>query len=172
MATMWATLLVPQEGAETMSTRWAAATAVGLIAGLAGAPALAHHSIQATVDTSRTLQNEMVLAKVDWINPHAWFHFTLTRTDGSVVKDVAVEWMGLNGLRQQGYTSAEAFPVGHAYAVTYFPNRDGSPGGNLVRMVDQTTGQVYGRNAPPPPPGPGARPPQPNGRPPVTNIGY
>jgi hypothetical protein len=157
-----------------MSTRWAALSAAGLSVCLAGAPALAHHSIQATVDTSRTLQSEMVLTKVDWINPHAWFHFTLTRADGTVVKDVPIEWMGINGLRQQGYTSADAFPAAHSYQVTYFPNRDGTPGGNLVAMTDTETGRSYGRGAgggPPRPPLP-PQPPAANGRPPLTNISY
>ena len=154
-----------------MSTRWAALTAAGLSACLAGPPALAHHSIQAAVDTSRTLQSEMILAKIDWINPHAWFHFTMTKADGTIVKDVPVEWMGINGLRQQGYSGPDAFPSGHAYQVTYFPNRDGTPGGNLVSMTDTTTGQVYGRGGQGGPPRPGQQPPPPP-RPPVTNIAY
>jgi hypothetical protein len=46
--------------------------AVTLLA-LAGAPAAAHHSIQATVDTSQRLSAEMVLTKVDWsVPPLPW----------------------------------------------------------------------------------------------------
>jgi uncharacterized protein DUF6152 len=118
---------------------------------LASAPASAHHAIGSVVDTSRNLENTMVLTKVDWINPHAWFHFSMTRPDGSTIRDVAVEWMGLSGLRQQGYEGAAAFPVGRTYTVTYYPNRDGSPGGHLVSMIDQSTRAVIGRGAPRPP---------------------
>ena len=74
-----------------MSIRWAAAAAAALFFGLTGVPADAHHSIQATVDTSKTVQGVMVLTKVDWVNPHAWFHFSLKKSDGAVVNDVAVE---------------------------------------------------------------------------------
>ena len=71
--------------------------------------------------------------------------------------------MGISGLRQQGYASADAFKVGPTFKVTYNPNRDGSVGGHLVTMVDQTTGAVYGRDGPgaaadPPPPLPAVRP--------------
>jgi hypothetical protein len=151
-----------------MSTRSAALAAAATCLCLVSVPALAHHSIQAVVDTSRTTQVDMVLTKVDWVNPHAWFHFTLTRPDGTLVKDVAVEWMGLNGLRRSGFTE-DTFTPGGTYKVTYHPNRDGSPGGFLVGMVDQTTGRVIGRGAAPPSP---PRPLQPRGRPPLTNIAY
>jgi hypothetical protein len=112
---------------------------------LAAAPAGAHHAIGSVVDTGRTLTTPMVLTKIDWINPHAWFHFSMTKADGSVVKDVAVEWMGISGLRQRGYTGPESFAVGRMYTVAYYPNRDGSPGGHLVSMVDQASETVVGR---------------------------
>jgi uncharacterized protein DUF6152 len=157
-----------------MSTKLAvlAAACSGLC--LAAAPAFAHHSIQATVDTSRTLQGEMVLTRVDWVNPHAWFHFSMSKSDGSVAKDVMVEWMGLSGLRQQGYT-ANSFVVGRTFRVSYNPNRDGSLGGHLVTLVDETSGQVFGRGGTPPPPAPPAPAPRPQLRPasvPLTNASY
>ena len=61
--------------------------------------------------TAKRISVTGTLTKVDWINPHAWFHFSMTRPDGAVVKDVAVEWMGLAGLRQAGYSSADAFRI-------------------------------------------------------------
>ena len=163
-----------------MSTKLAAVATAGACLCLVAAPAFAHHSIQATVDTSRVLQSEMVLTKVDWVNPHAWFHFSMAKSDGSTVKDVMVEWMGLSGLRQLGY-SANTFVVGRTFKVAYNPNRDGSAGGHLVTLVDETDGQVFGRNgAGPPPPAPPPPPrsapaPRPQLRPisvPITNANY
>jgi hypothetical protein len=152
-----------------MSTSWAAVAAAGTCLCVATVPAAAHHAIGGTVDTSRTQQFDMVLTRVDWVNPHAWFHFAYTRPDGTVIRDVAVEWMGLNGLRRAGY-SEESFAAGGTYRVTFHPNRDGSLGGFLVRMVDQATGAVIGRReaAPAAP----ARPAPPAPRPRVTNIAY
>ena len=126
---------------------------LGVIAAASGsalafaAPAAAHHAIGATVDTGKQIVASMVLTKVDWINPHAWFHFSLTKADGTVVKDVAVEWMGIAGLRQRGYMGPEAFPVGRTYTVSYYPNRDGSVGGHLISIVGLAAGA-----APPPAP--------------------
>ena len=148
-----------------MSTKRAAVAAAGLCSCLAGAPADGHHAIGSVVDTSRTMQSAMVLTKVDWINPHAWFHFSMTRPDGAVVKDVAVEWMGLAGLRQAGYASADAFPVGRSYTVTYYPNRDGSPGGHLVSMLNEAGVGIRGRGAAAPAPQPQPPPPVPAQRP-------
>ncbi len=134
-----------------MHTGTTIAAAAVVVAAFAASPANAHHAIGSVVDTTKTQQSMMVLTKVDWINPHAWFHFSMTKTDGSVIKDVAVEWQGIAGLRQRGYTGPEAFPVGRTYSVAYYPNRDGSPGGHLVSMVDQSTNTVVGR-APDPAP--------------------
>jgi hypothetical protein len=137
----------------------------GLTALLASAPARAHHAIGAVVDSSRKVESMMVLTKVDWINPHIWLHFTLTKPDGVIVNDVAVEWMGVSALRQSGYADAGAFPLGRAYDVTYYPNRDGSPGGHVfaISMMGLSSeGTGGGGAAAPPPPKPTLRPALPN----------
>jgi hypothetical protein len=118
--------------------------ALGVGAFVVGAPAAAHHAIGATVDTTRQVVQDMTLTKVDWINPHAWFHFTLKQPNGTVLRDVMIEWLSLAGMRQSGYESSSVFDVGGVYKVTYNPNRDGSPGGHLVKMVDGE-GQVFQR---------------------------
>jgi hypothetical protein len=117
------------------------ASAVGGL--LVAAPVQAHHAIGGTVDTGRQLVESMTLTKIDWINPHAWFHFSMKQTNGAVLKDVMIEWMNLSGMRQAGY-SEENFGVGGTYKVTYYPNRDGTPGGHVVKMIDKD-GQVFER---------------------------
>jgi hypothetical protein len=155
-----------------MSMKQAAVAAAAIALGLAAVPAEAHHSIQSVVDTGKVLEGEFVLTKVDWINPHSWFHFTVKDAKGNP-SDVLIEWLSLSGLRQAGYATASAFTVGDTFKVDYNPNRDGSAGGNLVRMTDEVSGKVYDRRgeaAPPPPP-----PPAPQLRPggvPRTNIGF
>jgi hypothetical protein len=105
--------------------------------------AAAHHSIFELVDTQTVVDAELPLAKVDWVNPHAWFHFTATKGPGQGTADVMIEWLSLPAFRQAGYRNPGAFPIGHTYKVSYNPNRDGSLGGFMVRMVDTQTGQVY-----------------------------
>jgi len=127
-----------------MTLRLASLATLGMAALAVGAPAHAHHAIGATVDTNREVVHDMVLTKIDWINPHAWFHFSMKQANGAVLKDVMIEWLGLSGLKQSGYSSAADFGLGTTYKVTYNPNRDGSPGGHLVRMIDPE-GTVYQR---------------------------
>jgi len=127
-----------------MTFRFAAAAAVGVASLALGAPADAHHAIGATVDTNTEVVRDMVLTKIDWINPHAWFHFSMKQANGTTVKDVMIEWLSLAGMKQSGYGGPSDFSVGATYKVTFNPNRDGSPGGHLVRMVDRE-GNVYQR---------------------------
>ena len=120
-----------------------AAAAVAAAASLAaGAPAGAHHAVGAGVDTGQRIVQHMVLTRVDWINPHAWFHFNVEMPNGSVVY-ARIEWLSVGGFRQAGYDSSSAFIVGDRFTVTYNPNRDGSPGGYVVKMVDDDTGRVF-----------------------------
>jgi hypothetical protein len=107
------------------------------------APAMAHHAINAIVDTNKEVVSTMTLTKVDWINPHSWFHFRMKAANGAILPDVLVEWAGLAGMKQSGYSGPGVFPVGDTYTVTYNPNRDGSPGGHMVKMVDTVSGQEF-----------------------------
>jgi hypothetical protein len=126
----------------TLQSAPLAALAAGALT-MAAAPADAHHAINAIVDTGTEVVSTMTLTRVDWINPHSWFHFSMKTSKGKVLGDVMIEWASLAGMRQSGYGSAAVFPLGDTYVVTYNPNRDGSPGGHMVRMVDQTDGTVY-----------------------------
>jgi hypothetical protein len=125
-----------------MSLRLAASAALSVAWSAVALPAAAHHAIQSIVDTGRVLESEMILTRLDWINPHSWFHFSLRRGDGTTVI-VPIEGDGIAGLRRAGYTRPDEFTIGQAYRVRYFPNRDGSPGGALVTMTNLATGRVY-----------------------------
>jgi hypothetical protein len=126
-----------------MTARIAGIVAASLGALSLAVPTQAHHAIGGTVDTGRQLQQSMTLTKVDWINPHAWFHFTMRQSNGTVLRNVRIEWMSLSGMNRAGL-SEEDFAVGQTYQVTYYPNRDGTAGGHLVRMVDGS-GRVFQR---------------------------
>jgi hypothetical protein len=119
----------------------AGAAYAGLL--LANAPAQAHHAIGAGVDLNTQVANTMTLTRVDWINPHSWFHFSMKAANGKILPDVMIEWASLAGMRQDGFTSAAIFPLGDTFTVTYNPNRDNSPGGYMVKMVDNADGRVF-----------------------------
>ncbi len=103
--------------------------------GLATTPAAveAHHSISAQYFTDRTEVIEGVLTKVDWQNPHAWFHFKVTMPDGTV-QTWATELMGPAGLRRIGVTE-ERVPLGAVYKVEFSPDRSGQRFGFTRSLV-------------------------------------
>jgi hypothetical protein len=143
-----------------MNCRTAVIGAIGIIALAPATPAAAHHSIWTTVNTDVEVVQSMTLTRIDWINPHIWLHFRLAKPDGSVVRDVAVEAESLAGMRQRGIPGPEAFPTGRVYKVTYYGNRDGSPGGNLIAMEEEDgpAGAEPRSTASPLPPLPALRP--------------
>ena len=85
---------------------------VGLFGvGVAAATTQAHHAVQAQFDVNRQESFTGVLTKVDWINPHAWFHFDVKKADGTV-EQWATETIGPNGLRRLGLSDRRLFVVG------------------------------------------------------------
>jgi len=86
----------------------------------------AHHAVQAQFDVSKTITFEGVLQRVDWVNPHAWFHFEVTKEDGS--KEIwSTETVGPNGLRRLGLSDRRLFKIGDTYKVEINPDRSGRP---------------------------------------------
>jgi hypothetical protein len=120
----------------------AAILAGGLVVGLVRPEAaLAHHALEALYDTSREMTSTATLLKLDWINPHAWLHVDIA-AEGRTDRNVLMETVGLASLRQIGF-SRETVNLGRQYVVTYYPNRDGSPGGFVTKIV-LPTGDVVG----------------------------
>jgi hypothetical protein len=111
---------------------------LGAVAGvslLLAGPSYAHHAVQASVDINQHVEVDAILTSIQWTNPHTWMFFDVRMPDGTVMRNVAVESLGIAGLRRAGFTSRDAFQVGTSYRITFYPNRDGSPGGFMSRMV-------------------------------------
>jgi hypothetical protein len=84
----------------------------------------AHHAVQGQFDVEKLESFTGTLVKVDWINPHAWFHFDVAQKNGTVER-WATETVGPNGLRRFGLERG-LFAVGEVYKVEYNPDRSGA----------------------------------------------
>ena len=54
----------------------------------ASVPVLAHHAFGAEFDANRPVLLKGKVTKVEWVNPHAWIHLAVPKTDGT-----SEEWM-------------------------------------------------------------------------------
>jgi hypothetical protein len=133
--------------------------AAGLIAGPA-ATGFAHHSVQNQFNVNETISKRGILKKVDWQNPHAWFHFTEIGADGKPVIDKdgrevvwSLETTGPNGLRQLGIADRRVFPLGEVYSFSGYPDRTGATKAFMLQIKapdGKTMTLGFGFDVPPP----------------------
>ncbi len=104
-----------------------------LVASLAiGAPALAHHSFSA-FDMTKEVEVQGVVKQFRWMNPHSALLLTSKDAAGSPV-EIYIEMGGPGMLVRNGWLRESVKP-GDAIKATIHPMRDGSPGGDLVKVV-------------------------------------
>ena len=83
------------------------AAAIVLALCLSAAPASAHHSFAAEFDASKCQDFTGTLTKVEWTNPHGFFHVDVKDADGTV-RNWSFQTYALITLRRAG-TSLELF---------------------------------------------------------------
>ena len=112
----------------------------GFAASLFVLPAIAHHSF-ATFDAEQTVEFSGTVKELQWTSPHSWLQITVQNERGE-----AIEWsleMGSpRGLARSGWRPRTVVP-GDEITVTLHPLIDGSPGGQLLRVV-LSNGEVLG----------------------------
>ena len=96
------------------------------------ATGFAHHSVQNNYDVTKTVKKSGLLKKIDWTNPHAWFHFTEVDENGKPVvgpdgKEItwSLETTGPGGLRRLGIADRRLFEIGKQYSFSGYPDRTG-----------------------------------------------
>lgn len=96
----------------------------GLLA-LAGATSVwAHHAFSAEFDANRPVQLKGTVAKMEWINPHAWIHVDV-EVEGGKVERWMVEGGTPNTLFRRGFTKQSLLP-GTVIFVDGYQAKDGS----------------------------------------------
>ncbi len=114
--------------------RIAARTAVHiLLASLAvGAPTLAHHSYS-MFDLSKSVEVQGTVKKFNWTNPHSWVVLLVKDANGNEV-EAPIAMNGPGYLVRNGW-KRESLKPGDVVTATVYPLRDGSPGGDLIKVV-------------------------------------
>jgi hypothetical protein len=103
-------------------TRGLAVAAV--VAGLAGPSVLAHHSVAAKFDESKTQTLAGIVTLVDWRNPHVHVYLNVRGAKGEWV-NWAVELESPIDLQDSGW-NRDSLQPGDAVTVNGFPARNGS----------------------------------------------
>ena len=115
------------------------AAAVVVLAILGGAPVWAHHAFAAEFDAKKPVKLRGTVTKMEWINPHAWIHVDVKKTDGTV-DEWMVEAGTPNTLLRRGFTRDSLKP-GTEIIVDGYQSKDGSlrANGRDVTLPDGKT---------------------------------
>lgn len=84
----------------------------------------AHHSFASEFDANKPLKLEGTVVKVEWINPHAWFHIDVKKPDNTIERWM-IEAGTPNTLFRHGFTKNSVLP-GTVIRVDGYQAKDGS----------------------------------------------
>jgi hypothetical protein len=114
-----------------MNLRLASLTAI--TAAAFAAPAVAHHSF-AMFDAAKTVTVQGTVTEFEWVNPHSWVRVMVN--DGKMGKPVlwTLELSSPSLLNTMGL-QANSLKPGDMVSVTFHPMKDGSRGGQALRVA-------------------------------------
>jgi hypothetical protein len=102
-------------------------------------PAIAHHGFSAEFDTSKRLNLQGTVTKLEWKNPHTWFYVDVKNDDGTV-SNWGFEMSSPNVLLRKGWTRDSLKP-GDIVTVEAFRARDATHVGVAQAVTLTSTGQ-------------------------------
>jgi hypothetical protein len=92
----------------------------------------AHHSF-AMFDHSQVVSVKGTVKVFQWTNPHSWLQLEVLNEKG-VAEEWSLEGLSPNVLGRMGWTRKSMLP-GDVVTVYFNPTRDGSRGGNMIKVV-------------------------------------
>jgi len=99
----------------------------------------AHHSF-AGFDQTQVVSVKGTVKEFQWTNPHSWLQIMVVNESG-VAEEWALEGLSPNVLGRMGWKRNSVAP-GDVITAYFNPTRNGSHGGNLVRIVRADGSQV------------------------------
>ena len=108
--------------------------AAGLLALALLVPAIAgaHHSF-AMFDPTQVVSIKGTVKEFQWTNPHSWLQLVVVN-DSGVAEEWSLEGLSPNVLGRMGWKRNSMAP-GDVVTVYFNPTRDGSHGGNMVKVL-------------------------------------
>ena len=91
---------------------------------LAVKPAFAHHAFAAEFDAKKPVKLRGTVTKMEWINPHAWIHIDVKKSDGTL-EEWMIEAGTPNTLLRRGFTK-DSLKAGTEVVVDGYQSKDGS----------------------------------------------
>jgi hypothetical protein len=118
----------------------------GLLALALVVPAIAgaHHSF-AMFDANQLVSIKGTVKEFQWTNPHSWLQLEVMNDNG-VAEEWSLEGLSPNVLGRMGW-KRNSIATGDVVTVYFNPTRDGSHGGNMVKVV-RPDGTVVGSSQP------------------------
>jgi uncharacterized protein DUF6152 len=126
--------------------RWSGVLAVFCTALLATGAASAHHSF-AMFDTAKQVMVEGVVKQFTWSNPHVWLDVTVMDDKGQS-QQWGLESLAVGLLYRAGW-NADSLKPGDKVTVLLHPMRDGTLGGQLMKVTFPDGRVLYSGNARP-----------------------
>ena len=94
---------------------------------------MAHHAFSAEFDGNKPVKLTGTVTKMEWVNPHAWIHIDVKKSDGTVEKWM-IEGGTPNTLIRRGLRKTD-LPAGMTIVVEGFRAKDGANRANGTNLT-------------------------------------
>lgn len=103
----------------------------------------AHHSFNAQYDSTKVVNLQGYVTKVEWFNPHVYFYIDVENAETGKIENWGLEMGPPHMLQDRGW-KRNTLSIGDELQVEATRARDGSTTANVRTVVLASTGEVLG----------------------------